>query len=281
MGVPKEIAEAILAFRKAIKPMAHDANNPHDNYDYVSIDKYYAEVGRTATEVGLVWRTRELSFDMLDNMGRSRDRTYVKCVFGYDLMANGAEAEEYMRVTIISPMAGPQTTGQLYSYADKVMMRVLGCVVTGEKDADAIKQEVIESAPMVVPPAPKVVPLALPVPNNVLPMHNKDTGEILDKDLDLDDLTPKGVEEMAEKDLISRERDGLPMIDTRKIAAGPAIGIIEGIFSRFLPGCKTQPQLRDFYAENLAAIEKVKQYDPMAYDRIKGLFTKQKQAITQ
>lgn len=265
MAIPKEIAEAVLAFRKAIKPIAHDANNPHDNYDYVSIDKYYAEVARTATEVGLIWRTRELTYDTVDNMGRGRDRTYIKCVFGYDLMANGAEAEDYMRVTILSPLAGPQTTGQLYSYADKVFMRVLGCVVTGEKDADAIKQEAVESPPS----RPQTSP-----PTNVVPLHDKDTGEILG--LDLDESPPVGVE----ADMIVREKDGLPLIDTRKVAAGDAVGMVEAIFKRFLPDVKTHPKLRDFYAENLAAIEKVKQFDPMAYDRIKGLFTQQKQAIS-
>ena len=266
--VAPEIVEAILNFRKAVKPMAHNEENPHDGYAYVSIDKYYAEIARVANDVGLVWRTKEGEFDFLPGQGRNHDRTWIKCVFNYDLMVGQAIAEDYMKVTIISPIQGPQTTGQLYSYADKVFMRVLGCCVTGEKDADANPTKPARDSDLNLDTAEKTAPAQ---PSNVVPLHDKDTGEILEGP-----LSPE------ERELVVREKDGMPLIDTRKITdenKAKAVGMVETIFKVFIGSVKTKAKLRDWHAENLPVIEKIKKLDPAAGDRIKALFTSHNQAL--
>lgn len=259
----KEIIAVIKDIRAKVKPIAHDADNQHGGYTYVSIDKYYQTIGKIANDAGLVWRTREIAFDFLEGQGRSRDRTYVKAKFAYDLYHGDHAFPDYMTVTILNPIDGAQTTGQLYSYADKVFMRVAFCVVTGEKDADANRQEEINVSPARPTHSPAGEPMGfvgneyLPIGPPEVPPHDPETGELLP----------------AKEEVVSRIKDDLPLIDTRKVDVN-GVKIIEEIFNQFLPQINSRAKLTDYHAENLAAIEKVNQYDPAAYGRIKAMFNK-------
>lgn len=273
MEIAKEIIDAVLVVRKGITSISKDAKNPHGGYNYVPIDTYYEKISSVATAAGLAWRTREISFDLIPNQGKNKDRTYVQSKFAYDLMAKDKVAGDYMSVTILSPIDGPQTTGQLFSYADKVFMRVAFCVATGEADADDIKQEPISLTAhtkadlddFLTPPTPKQAASAEPlkVDDDLSlddPEHDPETGEILPEGLHKDHM-----------EVVSKIKDDLPLIDTRKVAP-EAIETIEAIFTTFMPKIKSPGALRDWHAENLAAIEKVKTHDPAAHDRIKTAF---------
>lgn len=270
MTIPAKITEAILRFRGNVKRMTHDEQNKHDSYSYVSIDKYYEQVAPIATKAGLAWRGREVSFDMVPGMGARGDRTYVKVTFSYDLMADGETAEDYTRITILSPISGPQTTGQVYSYADKVLMRTLGCVSTGEQDADALPTEEVRSTPVKDDPIMGAA--------STLPDHDPITGEIKDTGLSLDDPAP--VQSGPNADIIMKEKDGLPILDTRKIGEAE-VALVEKIFERYIKEVKTKPKLRDWHAENLAAMEKIKKIDPSSAGRIKALFNAHNSTLTK
>lgn len=255
MGASKEITEALLSVRAGIKKLTHNAENPHGEYNYVSIDKYYEQVARIATEKGLAWRTTEKEYNLLEGQGARKDRTYVKVKFQFDLMAGSSSYEDYMNITILSPIDGPQTAGQVYSYADKVFMRVAFCVPSGEKDADATKQE-----PVVVRsegPDPILSgTVQVQGTSNVVPLHDKQTGEVM-------------------PEIVSRtSKEGLPIIDTRKLSDNAGVSMIEGIIQRWIPDITTTAKLTDWHAENLAAFEKVKTLDPAAHQRIKDMFNK-------
>lgn len=270
MAIPKEIIDAVLAFRKSVKRMAHDEKNNHDGYAYVSIDKYYEQVASVATGVGLAWKSKEVAYDFVPGMGGRGDRTFVKVTFSYDVMAGGETAEDYGRVTILSPISGAQTAGQLFSYADKVFMRTLGCVATGEKDADANPTEDFTPRNS----TPKGVD---PILGGGTPPHDPVTGEITD--LSLDDEPKKEAAE-PNGDVVLKEKDGLPIIDTRKVTA-PEVALVEKIFERYLKTIKTKSKLRDWHAENIAAMEKIKTFDPAAYDRIKLAFNTHNKSLAK
>lgn len=275
MDIAKEIIEAVLTVRKNITSISKDAKNQHGGYNYVSIDTYYEKIATVATAAGLVWRTREISFDLIANQGRTKDRTYVQSKFSYDLMCKDKSALDYMSVTILSPIDGPQTTGQLFSYADKVFMRVAFCVATGEQDADDIKQEPISltahskaELDEFLQPLKQSTTLPIAGQNSSAnddlslddPEHDPETGELIPPGLHKDHM-----------EVVSKVKDDLPLIDTRKISP-EAIATIEAIFTTFMPKVKSSAALRDWHAENLAAIEKVKNHDPAAHDRIKAAF---------
>ena len=257
-----EIIAAIQSVRAKITPMGTDAANPHGGYNYISIDKYYTHVAKAINEAGLVWRTKEVGYELIPNQGKERNRTYVKVQLQYDLYKGDECIEDYSRVTVLTPVDGPQTTGQVFSYAEKVFMRVLACVPTGEKDADDTKQEPIHT--------PDPLDLGAPTPASPPklrvveppPAHDADTGELVDGDLLSDD----------EKVIAPKFKEGLPVCDTRRIDSEKAAATLEAIFKAFVPTVGTTAKLADFHAENLAAIEKVKGLDPNTHTRIKQLF---------
>lgn len=285
-STPKEITEKVLATRKAVKTLKHDETNPHGGYTYVSIDTYYEKIASVAAEQGLIWRTRETSFELVPNQGKEKNRTYVKASFAYDLMVGAAEALDYMAVTIISPIDGPQTTGQLFSYADKVFMRVAFCVSTGEKDADATRQEPIDIStkkgddPLDLMSATSTVlkdSIGHPVQaNNAPPVDSKGnplegdkvTGEILE-------LPP------YQAALAPKFKDGLPLVDTRKLDNEKAVTTIIEIFKVFVPHIQTKAKITDYHAENLAAIEKAEKLVPGSKATIGAIFRAQVDKVTK
>ena len=255
----KEVHDAILAIRKSVPSITKDEENKHGGYRYVSIDQYYASVASVATAQGLVWRTRQTDFEFIPNQGKLKDRTFIKATFAYDVSKGATSIQDYMTVTVAAPFDGPQVTGVLYSYAEKVFMRVAFCVQTGEQDADAIPPERGGFAgffpDMPPPPLDVVPPVVHPLDDNP---PDDDSG---DRDLMGD----------AEKELFPIVKGGLPIADTRKINAD-AVGTIEEIFKVFMPTVKNAKALRDWHTENLAAKEKVKALDPEAGERISKLF---------
>lgn len=264
MPAPKEIIEAIKKVRGEVGSIKHDASNPHGEYTYVSIDRYYEKVGKAVTAAGLIWRTREVAFDIIDNVAKDKTRAHVKAKFAYDLYHGATEFLDYMTVTIISPVDGAQTTGQVYSYADKVFMRVTFCVVTGEKDADANAQESLtverkgsSSTANDFLESPKAA--ADPKPSAPLPPHDKATGEVLD-------LPP------YQATLAPSFKDGLPLIDTRKLEDEKAVKTIIEIFKVFLPGITTKAKATDWHALSVPAIEKAEKISPGSKEFIAGLF---------
>lgn len=260
-----DLIEAIKNVRSKMVSLKQDSENKHGGYNYVSIDTYYEKVSKVATEVGVIWRTRELTFDLVPNQGKMKDRTYVQSKFAFDVYYGSSSIEDYMSVTVFSPYDGPQTTGQLFSYADKVFMRVAFCVSTGEKDADDIKQEPMNIKATKADPLLDDLP-ATPKTNGVVP-HDPLTGELDDPGVH------ETLELSIEQTTVAPTFDeGLPLMDPQKIAGIKAVQTIKEIFNTFLPAVKTKTKLTDWYAVNLAAIEKADKVIPGTKKEISAMF---------
>lgn len=252
-----EIIDAIHSLRSKMKRMGHDADNAHASYGYVSIDKYYEHVAKMITAEGLVWRVREHNYEIVIG---TTGKANAKVTYKYDLYKGSSSMEDYTQVTILLPITGAQTTGSAVSYAEKVFMRTLGCVPTGEEDADAHAPEPV-AIPKVVPDltAPGTLTgAALPVNlQNNIPDHNPDTGEIKDESLEVTEGFTK---------------DKLPIGSTKKLEDDKSVALLEEIIKTFMPQVKSHAVLTDWHAVNIAAFEKVKRLDPATHDRIKAMF---------
>lgn len=288
-SVPADIIEAIRDARSKIRSIKTDEFNRHDNYAYVSIDTYYEKVATIATGCGLVWRAREKSFDLVENQGGKKDRTYVRATFAYDLF-NGADAAmDYMTITIFAPVVSAQTTGQLYSYADKVFLRTTLTVPTGEKDADAEgKDDMLSPRPVSIMPPPKpYVPdpnsTGAPPPLATLPTTSISSSTQVDDLLipdflrrpdrpgsaplhDDDEVIPT-----IDNNIAPSYSDGLPLVSLDKVN-GEAIATITEIFRTFMPMVKSASKLTAWHQENVPVLERVLRIDPNAHTKIKSLF---------
>jgi len=133
------ITAAVIKTRKDVGTLGKAAVNPHGNYKYVSIDKYYEVVASAAAKNGLFWTISEVKSTLNPNIGKTGvlDATYTITMYH----ESGAVAYEFSRITMVHPIQGAQTVGSAMSYVDKVFMRQIFAVSTGEEDADATNPE--------------------------------------------------------------------------------------------------------------------------------------------
>jgi hypothetical protein len=130
-----ETIKAIIATREQVGSLGKSAMNPHGRYKYVSIDTYYEKVATAAAKNGLSWVASEVSFEVMADVGKTG---IIKATYDMALMhEKGDYIPLFSRLTIIHPIQGAQTVGSAMSYLDKVFMRQLFSVATGEKDSDA------------------------------------------------------------------------------------------------------------------------------------------------
>lgn len=136
------IAAAIVKTRKDIGTLGKAAVNPHGNYKYVSIDKYYEVVASAAAKNGLFWTISEIKSNLNPNFGKGgfMESTYTVTMYH----ESGAVVYEFSRIPMIHPIQGAQTVGSALSYVDKVFMRQIFAVSTGEEDADATNPDDIK-----------------------------------------------------------------------------------------------------------------------------------------
>jgi len=127
--------KAIVTTREQVGSLGKSAMNPHGRYKYVSIDTYYEKVATAAAKNGLSWVASEVSFEVMADVGKTG---IIKATYDMALMhEKGDYIPSFSRLTIIHPIQGAQTVGSAMSYLDKVFMRQLFSVATGEKDSDA------------------------------------------------------------------------------------------------------------------------------------------------
>ena len=130
-----ETIKAIIATREQVGSLGKGDMNPHGRYKYVSIDTYYEKVASKAAKNGLSWVVSEQDFEVLPDAGKTGT---IKATYNISLMhSNGDFIPNFTTLTIIHPIQGAQTVGSAMSYLDKVFMRQLFSVATGEKDSDA------------------------------------------------------------------------------------------------------------------------------------------------
>jgi hypothetical protein len=133
--VKPETIKAIIETRTKVGNLGKAAFNPHGRYKYVSIDTYYEKVAAAAAANGLAWVANEIKFDLLPDVGKTG---IIRATYAVTLMhSSGDYLPNFSSITIVHPIQGAQTVGSAMSYLDKVFMRQLFSVATGEAGADA------------------------------------------------------------------------------------------------------------------------------------------------
>jgi hypothetical protein len=133
--VKPETINAIIETRTKVGNLGKAAFNPHGRYKYVSIDTYYEKVAAAAAANGLAWVANETKFDLLPDVGKTG---IIRATYAVTLMhSSGDYLPNFSSITIVHPIQGAQTVGSAMSYLDKVFMRQLFSVATGEAGADA------------------------------------------------------------------------------------------------------------------------------------------------
>lgn len=130
MSLIQKIAKTSLA----LGPLGKNDRNPHHKYAYVSIDSYYEAVPTLAAENGVFWTTTEE--DVSDTPSGEIRTKYRFDV--YDLESDKAEDRLTIMISVTHPFQGAQTSGASFSYAEKVFMRSLFKIVSGEPDSDGL-----------------------------------------------------------------------------------------------------------------------------------------------
>jgi len=150
------IVKAVIKTRQDVGTLGKGTLNPHGNYKYVSIDRYYETVADAASKNGLMWVIREEDVTLNPSMGKTG---VVQVKYIIDIYHSSGEAiEAFSAISILHPIQGAQTIGSAMSYVDKVFMRQAFAVATGEKDIDADATNPID---LDIKTAPK--PVAKPV----------------------------------------------------------------------------------------------------------------------
>lgn len=214
-----ETIKAIIATREQVGSLGKAAMNPHGRYKYVSIDAYYERVAIVAAKNGLSWIASENDFQIMPDVGKTG---IIKVTYDVALMHSGGDfLQRFTTLTILHPIQGAQTVGSAMSYLDKVFMRQLFSVATGEKDSDADETDPADIIGSQMKPAEKAAP-------------------------------PVSPEEVSN---------------------------CEKIFIEFLPLAGSEAELRDFWSENFAARNILKEHSPDALKRVTAAFSKRKDEL--
>jgi hypothetical protein len=141
--LPAAVAAAIVAVKKQVKQLGHDDKNDHGRYNFVSVDKFYATIGKLMADAGLALLIDETATEV-----RASDKSGNPWLFvQYDLafMHESGVMSHPLHRSCALPINGPQTYGAAQSYIEKQFLRQVFKVPTGEKDADTTEQS--EDAP--------------------------------------------------------------------------------------------------------------------------------------
>jgi len=133
---PKVIANALFEIQSQIGALGYDSNNDFAKYRYVSIDKYYEKMRPLMNEAGIMIIPDELESSL------SEDRKLYRAVYQFTIMhKDGAVWNFPIRRSITLPFTGAQSAGSALSYVEKIAMRTIFKINSGERDdADMLEQ---------------------------------------------------------------------------------------------------------------------------------------------
>lgn len=133
---PKVIAQSMFQVQCLVGTLGYDSNNEYAKYKYVSIDKYYEKLRPLLNDAGLMIIPDEVESEISD------DRKVFKATFQFTILHKDGAVWTYpIRRTIALPFTGAQSCGSALSYAEKIAMRTIFKINSGERDdADMLEQ---------------------------------------------------------------------------------------------------------------------------------------------
>jgi len=279
--IPASIAEAVLAVQMSLGTLGKEDRNNFQNYNFVSIDKYYEVVARAATQQGLSWFCQETSSEIV-NFGK--DKGAIRFEFAFTMFhISGQVVPCYDRISIYHPLQGAQTSGSAASYAEKLFMRKAFKVVTGEDDADAVDQSFAIDIDGTIDVVDTKDISTEPEGDNPLPGNVQRSQEPAPESGLEDSPGPEtggggpSAEEPPAAALnpedfieISKSDDEVAILRAIKEPASTDWNTIYGIFETFMPD--SFETTKEFWKSNTKTIEMLKEHDPKIHTKLVALF---------
>ena len=133
---PKVIANALFQVQTQIGTLGYDSSNDFSKYKYVSIDKYYEKMRPLMNDAGILIIPDELESSL------SEDKKLYRAVYQFTIIhKDGAVWNFPIRRSITLPFVGAQSSGIALSYLEKIAMRTIFKINSGERDdADMLEQ---------------------------------------------------------------------------------------------------------------------------------------------
>lgn len=268
--------------------LVKDEVNPFAKFRYVGIDAYYEVVPRAAAKHGIWWTSREVGTPKF--LPAAKGNMVYQVTYEFCILFKGDD-ERYLNdidvITIVHPVQGAQTAGAARSYAEKLFMRNLFKIPTGEEDADA-------SEPYNSVGAGEV--RAQEFPDQLGGGHDvTSTGPLtLNEGVGHHDtLQEPAVEEPVQEPPRSNEpvqvskedieafvedmTSDIPVLKKSLLDEGVvfdkhAIDTIRTIFETFLPLCEDPKEARTFWQNNIAVLKKVERTSKQQHATILSMF---------
>jgi len=231
--------------------------NSYQDYSYVSIDDFYDKVATVAMQNGMTWSMKEASV--------RPDGDRWAFTYGFTLHCDGMpDYPDIDRVTVIHPWQGAQTSGSARSYAEKIFMRSLFKVRTGEPDADSTDQR--QSAA-----------------RGDAQGHTVGTKvATLDETWGVGDPEPLPAREDF-TEVVSEYKDGYPILQAPKLAdlAVYPYELATRCFETFIDLCADSDELTRFWTDNEKILNVMKARAQTDYARIVAAFKTQRTTLEQ
>jgi hypothetical protein len=138
---PANLAAALCAVSAEVKQLGKSERNKFANYDFVSVDKFYAVVGALMAEAGVHCIPDCIESEVLpghvkyDKDGTERrGAPLLRERWAFTLIHESGECAGPYHRTVTVPAEGAQAHGSSESYAQKQFLRGVFRVPTGDKD---------------------------------------------------------------------------------------------------------------------------------------------------
>lgn len=173
--MPPAIADAVVQVKKKVRTLGKDEENKFARYRYVSVDKFYEEIGQLMAENGLFVMIDETAVsaekrETQTDQGAVKASVWLTTTYELFLFHQSGIGYGPIHRTIMVQATGAQAFGSGMSYVEKYFLRSLFKVPTGDQDADADEKEEIPPRGRLVgkPPVRPAQPAAAK-PNGTAP----------------------------------------------------------------------------------------------------------------
>lgn len=132
LTMPPEVSGPVVDICTKVKVAVKEHVNRHGGYKYVSVDKFYEDMGPLLAEAGL--------FIMMHEKSCETDGKWLFVTFDIYLIHKSGKSYGPVPRTQGVLATGPQAYAAAQSFAEKYFMRQLFKIPTGEEEADADSQ---------------------------------------------------------------------------------------------------------------------------------------------
>jgi hypothetical protein len=128
------VLTAIAKAMGAVKRIAREGKNTHDNYSFASIDDFLSSIGPICADAGLIFHIQETGTEDFMRKGKYGESSWMRMSFAITVYHTSGQSLPAVSRSVEVLRNGAQAYGSAQSYALKQFMRSLLLIPTGDKD---------------------------------------------------------------------------------------------------------------------------------------------------